>query len=60
LTEGTEKEYGTVVVLDEENDMMIVEVGLGDVMLLTEVVLVLGEDEDALVSGGELWNNWLK
>jgi hypothetical protein len=49
-----------VLVLDEENDMMIVEVGLGDVMVFTEVVLVLDEDEGALVSGDEVWNNWLK
>ena len=49
-----------MLVLDEENDMMIVEVGLGDVMVFTEVVLVLDEDEGALVSGDEVWNNWLK
>jgi hypothetical protein len=49
-----------VLVFDEENDMMIVEVGLGDVMLLTEVVLVLDEEDDTMVSGDEVWNNWLK
>ena len=59
-TEGTENEYGAVLVLDEENDMMIVEVGLGDVMVFTEAVLVLDEDEGALVSWDEVWNNWLK
>jgi hypothetical protein len=49
-----------VLVFDGENDMMIVEVGLGDVMLLTEVVLVLDEEDDTMVSGDEVWNNWLK
>ena len=49
-----------MLVLDEENDMMIVEVGLGDVMVFTEAVLVLDEDEGALVSWDEVWNNWLK
>jgi hypothetical protein len=49
-----------VVVFDNENDMMIVEVGLGDVMLFTKVVLVLEEEDDTLVSGGEDSNNWLK
>jgi hypothetical protein len=46
-----------VLVFDEENDMMIVEVRLGDVMLVTEVVLVLDEDEDALGSGDEASNS---
>ena len=49
-----------MLVFDGENDMMIVEVGLGDVMLLTEVVLVLDEEDDTMVSGDEVWNNWLK
>ena len=49
-----------MLVFDGENDMMIVEVGLGDVMLLTEVVLVLDGEDDTMVSGDEVWNNWLK
>jgi len=50
------------VVFDDENDMIIVEVGLGDLMLLTEevLVLVLEEDEDVVVSGGEVSDNRLK
>jgi hypothetical protein len=49
-----------VLVFDEENDMMIVEVGLGDVMVFTDVVLVLDEEYDTMVSGDEVWNIWLK
>jgi hypothetical protein len=49
-----------VLVFDEENDMMILEVGFGDVMLLSGVVLVLNEEDDTMVSGVEVWNNWLK
>ena len=49
-----------MLVFDEENDMMILEVGLGDVMLLSGVVLVLNEEDDTMVSGVEVWNNWLK
>jgi hypothetical protein len=49
-----------VLVFDEENDMMIVEVGLGDVMLFTGVGLVLDEEDDTLVSGDEDSNIRLK
>jgi hypothetical protein len=49
-----------VLAFDEENDMMIVEMGLGDVMVFTDVVLVLDEKDDTMVSGDEVWNNWLK
>jgi hypothetical protein len=49
-----------VLAFDEENDMMIVEMGLGDVMVFTDVVLVLDEKDDMMVSGDEVWNNWLK